>query len=57
MNRGPRPPWWETALGLLLIAALQMATVFHTEIVEVDHEEMFNAGQAWQGMECSAGEL
>jgi hypothetical protein len=51
------PPWWETFAALLIIAALQMATVFNPMVVEVDMEEMFNAGQAWQVMECSKSEL
>lgn len=49
--------WWETTIGLLLVAALQMAAVFNPMMVEVDPEEMFNAGQAWQLMECSGDEI
>ncbi len=37
------------AIGLVVlsIVALQLAAVFNPSIVEVDREEMFNAGQAW----------
>ncbi len=46
------PRWWETALALVLLATLQLALVFNPAIVEVDSEEMWNAGQAWQMLEC-----
>ena len=34
-------------LVVLAIVVLQVAAVFNPRVVEVDHEEMFNAGQAW----------
>jgi len=46
------PRWWETTFALALLAALQLALVFNPAIVEVDSEEMWNAGQAWQMLTC-----
>ena len=50
------PRWWETALGLTALAALQLAVVFTPAIIEVDSEEMWKAGQAWQMLDCHFGE-
>ena len=36
---------------------LQVATVFNPYVVEVDHEEMFNAGQAWAVLQGHATDL
>ena len=46
------PRWWETCLALVVLAALQLALVFNPAIVEVDSEELWNATQAWQMLEC-----
>jgi len=48
--------WWETGLAVALLAALQLAVVFNPTIVEVDPEEMYNAGQAWQMLDCHFGD-
>ncbi len=50
-----KPPWWETALALFVLSTLQAALVFNPAIVEVDSEEMWNAGQAWLMLECHLG--
>ncbi|MBN94747.1 MAG: hypothetical protein CL928_11860 [Deltaproteobacteria bacterium] len=50
-------PWWETALGVALVAVLQMMAVLNPDVVEVDSEEMYNAGQAWMISEGYLGEL
>ena len=36
-----------SALVGMLVAVVQVLAVFNPRVVEVDHEEMFNAGQAW----------
>lgn len=46
---------WGTTLALALLAALQLSLVFNPAIVEIDSEEMWNAGQAWQMLECHFG--
>lgn len=48
--------WWHWTLAALALAALQLAAVFNPAIIEVDSEEMFNAGQAWQMLECHLGD-
>jgi len=42
---------------VVLIAALQMVAVFNPAVVEVDPEEMFNAGQAWMLAEGHLADL
>jgi hypothetical protein len=49
------PHRWETALALALLTALQFSLVLNPAIAEVDSEEMWNAGQAWQMLECHFG--
>jgi len=48
--------WWHWILAALALAALQLAAVFNPAIIEVDSEEMFNAGQAWQMLDCHLGD-
>jgi len=50
------PRWWETALALTVLAVLQLAVAFNPAIIEVDSEEMWNAGQAWQMLDCHFSE-
>jgi hypothetical protein len=53
----PRTLRASTAIVVLAIVVLQVAAVFNPRVVEVDHEEMFNAGQAWALLNGHAADL
>lgn len=46
-------PWGAGLVALVL----QLLTALNPRVVEVDHEEMFNAGQAWAVLQGHAGDL
>ncbi len=57
----PSPPAWAgrllAPLAVLLFVLLQLAAVHNPRVVEVDPEEMFNAGQAWLLVQGHAADL
>ena len=46
-----------TALVVVAVVVLQLLAVFNPRVVEIDHEEMFNAGQSWALLNGHFGDL